>query len=70
MNTRIFSIILAINSFSGGLTVPILSLLFIQKGLNLAQISIVIGLYSLSVIILEIPTGIASDFLGRKRCFP
>ena len=69
MNTRIFSIILAINSFSGGLTVPILSLLFIQKGLNLAQISMVIGLYSLSVIILEIPTGIASDFLGRKKMF-
>lgn len=69
MNTKIFSIILAINSFSGGILVPILSLLFLQKGLNLAEISIVVGLYSLSIIIFEIPTGIASDFLGRKKMF-
>lgn len=69
MNIKIFSIILAINSFSGGILVPVLSLLFLQKGLNLAQISIVVGVYSLSIIIFEIPTGIASDFLGRKKMF-
>lgn len=69
MNNKIFSIILGINSFSGGLLVPILSLLFLKKGLSLAEISIAIGTYSLSIIILELPTGIASDLLGRKKMF-
>ena len=38
------------------------------RGLNLAQIGIVEGIYHATSILFEIPSGALADLLGRKRC--
>ena len=48
---------------------PVLSLLLIDKGATLRKLSILIGIYSFSVIVLELPTGIMADIIGRKKTF-
>lgn len=69
MRIRLYSFILLLNSFITGLLVPVLSLLLIQKGATLSMLSILIGIYSFSIIILELPTGVMSDIMGRKKTF-
>lgn len=69
MNIKICSLILTLNSFSGGILIPVMTLLLLSKGLSLSQVTLLLGLYSLIVIVLEVPTGVASDLLGRKKVF-
>ncbi|WP_312810900.1 MFS transporter [Sedimentibacter sp.] len=69
MRVRLYTFILLLNSFATGLLVPVLSLLLIQKGATFSMLSILIGIYSFSVIILELPTGIMADIIGRKKTF-
>lgn len=66
---KAYRLILFLNYFSIGLMVPILSLLLIDKGCTLAEIAVIIGLYSFTVFILELPSGMLSDMIGRKKIF-
>ena len=69
MKVRVYSFILLLNSYITGLLVPVFSLLLIDKGATLSKLSILIGIYSFSVIVLELPTGIMADIIGRKKTF-
>lgn len=69
MRVKLYSFILLLNSYITGLLVPVLSLLLIDKGATLSKLSIMIGIYSFSVIVLELPTGIMADIIGRKKTF-
>lgn len=69
MKIKIYSLILFLNSYLSGILVPILSLLLLDKGATLSNLSIILGLYAFTVIILEIPTGIIADVFGRKKSF-
>lgn len=69
MGNIAFAIILFFNAFLGGLTVPVISLIFLDKGLSLPDLSIFLGLYSLVIIFAEVPTGILADTMGRKKIF-
>jgi MFS family permease len=66
---RLYSLIFLLNSYSHGIIVPVLSLVLINKGLTLSNLSAVLALYGLTVAVLEVPTGIAADILGRKKVF-
>ncbi len=66
---KLYSLITLFNSYSHGIIIPVLSLILLSKGLSLSKLSLVLGLYALSVVILELPTGIAADILGRKNVF-
>lgn len=66
---KIYSLIALLNSYSQGIILPVLSLILLDKGLTLSNLSIVLGIYALTVVILELPTGIAADVLGRKKVF-
>jgi len=45
-----------------------LMVLFIQsRGLDLFQVGVVMGVYSLTIVLLEVPTGGLADAMGRKR---
>ncbi|MDF2632890.1 MAG: hypothetical protein K0Q85_1486, partial [Caproiciproducens sp.] len=55
--------------FSTGLIVPILSLLLLDKGITLSQLAIIIGIYSLTTIVIELPSGVFADLYGRKLTF-
>ena len=61
--------LLVISLFWLATSLPIaLSVLFAQsRGLDLFQIGIVMGLYSLTIVLLEVPTGGLADSIGRKR---
>lgn len=69
MKITIYSLIMFLNSYLTGLLTPVLSLALIDKGASLSNLSIILGLYALSVIILELPTGIMADIFGRKKTF-
>ena len=69
MRVKLYSIILILNSFTTGLIVPVLSLLLMDKGATLSTISVIMGIYSFTVITFELPSGIMADLIGRKRMF-
>lgn len=58
-----------LSSFALGTTIPVMSLMLLDKGLDLSSLAFVMGAYSLVVIVTEIPSGLASDRFGRKQCF-
>ncbi len=45
----------------------VITLFYFYRGLNLAQISFLGAIVSLLIILLEIPTGMLSDIIGRKK---
>ncbi|MGE5552095.1 MAG: MFS transporter [Bacteroidota bacterium] len=55
--------------FIVGLIIPVLSLLQLDKGLNLFQIGVIGALYSGTTLLLELPTGGLADAIGRKEVY-
>ncbi len=58
-----------INSFSSGITIPVLSLILLSHGATLKTLSLYIGIISTIVVITELPSGILTDIYGRKRMY-
>lgn len=69
MKIQIYSLIMFLTSYLTGLLAPILTLALIDKGASLNNLSIILGLYALSVILLELPSGMMADIYGRKKTF-
>ncbi|HAQ41132.1 MAG TPA: MFS transporter [Clostridiales bacterium] len=69
MRIKLYSLILFLNSYIAGLLVPVLSLLLMEKGATLSNISVIMGIYAFTVIIFELPSGIIADLMGRKKTF-
>ncbi len=61
--------VLTLSYFSLGLLIPVLSLMLMDKGVSLGGLALAMGVYSLTAVLLELPSGIAADMLGRKRTF-
>lgn len=55
--------------FASGLIVPILSLMLLARGATIENVSLIIGLYSVTVIVSEFPSGVFADLYGRKTSF-
>ena len=55
--------------FIVGLLIPILALAQLEKGLNLVQLGFTGTVMSLTVVLLEVPTGGIADTIGRKRTY-
>ena len=55
--------------FGTGIIIPVLSLSMLVRGATIETISLVIGLYSLTVILAEFPSGVFADLYGRKKAF-
>ena len=62
-------IIFFTNSFCIGIMAPVLSLVLLSHGATLKTLSLCIGIITSMVVILEFPSGILTDFIGRKRIF-
>lgn len=69
MKVRHYAGILTLSFFSNGLLVSVLSLIMLDKGLGMGGIALAMGIYSVTAAVLEVPSGIAADILGRKRTF-
>lgn len=52
-----------------GLILPIMTLFMLEKGFNLFQIGVALGVHSAMVLLLELPTGGLADSIGRKRVY-
>ena len=55
--------------FGTGIIIPVLSLILLSRGATIETISLLIGLYSLTVITAEFPSGVFADLYGRKSAF-
>ena len=63
---RHYLILSALRWFPVGLVVPVMVLLFRTRGLDLAEISIVVSCYGITTALCELPTGGLADVLGRR----
>ncbi|MDO8144853.1 MFS transporter [Isoptericola sp. 178] len=52
--------------FPTGLIVPVMVLLLQQRGLDLAAVGLLVALYSVTTLVLELPTGGMADVVGRR----
>ena len=64
---RVYLTIQGLSWFSVALPLPIFVLLMQARGINLFQLGVIMGLYSATIILLELPTGGLADAIGRKR---
>jgi MFS family permease len=55
--------------FATGSIVPVLTLMLLSRGATIATISLIIGLYSATVIAAEFPSDVFADLYGRKNAF-
>lgn len=58
-----------LKAFSTGIMMPVLSLLLLSRGASLNSLAWIVGVYSLTVVIMEFPSGIFCDLYGRKRTY-
>ena len=62
-------IVLFLNWFGAGLLQPILSLLLLSRGCTIQTLPLALGVYSLTVLVLEVPSGVFADWRGRRTTF-
>lgn len=46
---------------------PVLALFYVANNVSIEQFGIILGVFSLTIFALEIPTGVLSDFIGRRN---
>ncbi len=51
----------------GRFFIPVLALFYIASKVSLTQFSIIMSVFSLSILLLEVPTGVIADLLGKKK---
>jgi len=55
--------------FATGTIIPVMALTLLSRGATIETISLMIGLYSATVIAAEFPSGVFADLYGRKKAF-
>ncbi|SIS92582.1 Predicted arabinose efflux permease, MFS family [Roseivivax lentus] len=66
---RVFQIHQFLDRFAMGLTVSVVALALTDRGMDLFQIALLFGVYSLTTMALELPFGGLADSIGRKPVF-
>ncbi|MGR3794492.1 MFS transporter [Vannielia sp. SX4] len=66
---RVFQIHQFLDRFAMGLTVAVVALALTDRGMDLFQISLLFGVYSLTTMTMELPFGGLADAIGRKPVF-
>ena len=64
---RTYYLITVLFWFALALPLPLMVLLIQARGMSLFQIGALMGAYSLTIVLLELPTGGLADAIGRKR---
>jgi MFS family permease len=64
---RVYYLIISLFWFATALPMALFILLAQARGFNLFQIGLMMGIYSLTIVLLEVPTGGLADAMGRKR---
>ncbi|WP_342078352.1 MFS transporter [Yoonia sp. SS1-5] len=66
---RVFQLHQFLDRFAMGLTVAVVVLALTDRGMDLFQISLLFGVYSLTTMAMELPFGGLADSIGRKPVF-
>jgi MFS transporter, DHA1 family, quinolone resistance protein len=66
---RVFQIHQFLDRFAMGLTVAVVALALTDRGMDLFQISLLFGVYSVTTMAMELPFGGLADTIGRKPVF-
>jgi MFS transporter, DHA1 family, quinolone resistance protein len=66
---RVFQFHQFLDRFAMGLTVAVVALALTDRGMDLIQISLLFGVYSLTTMAMELPFGGLADNIGRKPVF-
>lgn len=66
---RVFQIHQFLDRFAMGLTVAVVALALADRGMDLFQISLLFGVYSITTMAMELPFGGLADNIGRKPVF-
>ncbi|WP_340425920.1 MFS transporter [Yoonia sp. GPGPB17] len=66
---RVFQLHQCLDRFAMGLTVAVVALALTDRGMDLFQISLLFGVYSLTTMAMELPFGGLADSIGRKPVF-
>jgi len=64
---RTYYLIISLFWLATSLPIALFILLAQARGLDLLQIGVTMGIYSLTIVLLEVPTGGLADAVGRKR---
>jgi MFS family permease len=64
---RVYYLITALFWLSTAIPLALLVLIHQARGLNVLQVGLLMGSYSLTIVLLEVPTGGLADAIGRKR---
>ena len=64
-----YQLLLFMRNLMTGIMAPVLMLLLLSRGADIASLSLVLGAFSLTVIITEFPSGVFADLYGRKNAF-
>ena len=67
--SKINQTILFISHFSLGLVLPVLNLIFLDRGATLQTLPLLYMIMAVTVLCLELPSGICADLIGRKKVF-
>lgn len=68
-HVRVFQIQQFLDRFAMGLTVAVVALALTDRGMDLFEISLLFGVYSLTTMSMELPFGGLADNIGRKPVF-
>jgi MFS family permease len=64
---RVYYLIISLFWLSTALPMALIVLFVQSRGLDLFQVGTAMGIYSLTIVLLEVPTGGLADAMGRKR---
>ena len=62
-------ILFFLNSFSTGILTPVLTLVLCAHGASLSTVPVFLGIFAVTVMVLEVPSGVFADLKGRKNTF-
>lgn len=62
-------ILFFLNSFSTGILTPVLTLVLCSHGANISTVPVFLGIFAVTVMVLEVPSGVFADLKGRKNTF-
>jgi len=66
---RVFQVHQFLDRFAMGLTVAVVALALIDRGMSLFEISLLFGVYAVTTMAMELPFGGLADTIGRKPVF-
>lgn len=67
--SRVNQIAILLRNLATGILAPVLTLVLLANGASISTISLLLGAYSLTVILFEFPSGVFADVFGRKPAF-